>query len=444
MTQPKIISSKNHEVKAKHFPKNVKSILETLQDKGFEAYAVGGCVRDILLGITPKDFDLATNAHPEEIKALFRNCRLIGRRFRLAHIHFGREIIEVATFRGHAEDNEGSRIEHPETGMIVHDNQYGTLEDDVWRRDFTANALYYNLKDGSLIDYTGALEDLKAKKLVLIGETSKRFVEDPVRMLRAIRLSTKLGLTLSEEVKTQIRTSSHLLSHVAIARLFEELLKLFVTGHARTTYEELTDAGLLTFLIPQTEQLAEEQPLFQDLINLALDNTDLRIRDDKPINPAFLLAVFLWQPYQQRLQEQLAEGVPFFDAKQTAFDLMYREQAHTASIPRRFLEMIRQMWDLQGRLERPHPRHVAKLLENKRFRAAYDFMLLRAKSTDPKLQKTVDWWTQLQEVSPEKQKAMINELKPANGAKNKGKRPPKKRKPRQTTQKSQANYPASR
>ena len=429
MTQPVIISPENHIVRPKHLPNNVKSILETLQQEGFEAYAVGGCVRDVLLGIAPKDFDLVTNAHPEQIRKLFGNCRLIGRRFRLAHIYFGRDIVEVATFRGQSEESDGARREHPETGMIVHDNEYGTIEDDIWRRDFTVNALYYNLQDGSLIDYCGAMADLQAKRLELIGEPSKRFIEDPVRMLRAIRLATKLGLTLSDEVQQRINRSAHLLANVSVARLYEEVLKLFITGHAHTTYQTLQAYDLLTYLLPQTEQLAQEHPRFQALVDQALINTDRRIQDDKSINPAFLLAVFLWQPYLQRLQDSLAYGTPYFEAKQLAFDLMYKEQALTVSIPRRFQEMIRQMWDLQGRLEKPHPRHVQKILENRRFRAAYDFLVLRSTSTDPNLQKIAAWWTKLQEVPADEQAAMIKELKVNNGGK--GKKSPRKRKLRQ-------------
>jgi poly(A) polymerase len=385
-------------------------VLYRLREAGYAAYLVGGCVRDMLLGREPKDFDVSTDAHPEQIKSLFRNCRLIGRRFHLAHVHFGREIIEVATFRALASEDDSEENRLVEDGRIIRDNVYGTIEEDAWRRDFTVNALYYNIDDFSVVDYVGGVEDLRAGVLRLIGSPETRYREDPVRMLRAVRFAVKLGFRLHPQTEAPLRSLASLLADISPARLYEEVLKLFLGGYAEQTLEALRHHDLFQYLFPGTERsisaAREGYPLA--MVMRAAANTDVRIAEDKPVTPAFLYAAFLWVPMRTRALELQQQGQPELPALQQAAREVMQEQSQHAILPKRFSLPMREIWQMQPRLQRNSGKKVLRLLEHPRFRAAYDFLLLRRDAGED-LEELCAWWTRLQEVDPQEQQAMCEQ-----------------------------------
>lgn len=382
-------------------------VLYRLKEAGFDAYIVGGSVRDLLLGFTPKDFDIATDARPEQVKQLFRNCLLIGRRFRLAHIRFGREIIEVATFRGEQKKKFSKHHRVAEHGMVLRDNIYGTLEEDARRRDFTVNALYYNITDFSLIDYCDGLADIKHKTLRLIGDPQQRYREDPVRLLRTIRFAGKLGFAIAPETAAPIIELAALLKHVPAARLYEEVLKLFHSGNAATIISLLRQYGLFTILFPQIA--SHLTPSAETLLELACESTDKRIRAGKPVSPAFLFACLLWQPLKDRINQLLADELPATLAQDKATHEIIAQQTKQLTIPRRFALMTREIWHFQQRLERRQAKYVWRILAHPRFRAAYDFLVLRATAGEP-VQEQADWWTQLQAVDAATRQQMVEKL----------------------------------
>jgi len=394
--KPQIIPRSEHGVSRSEISENALKVLYRLKNSGYQAYLVGGGVRDILLGLKPKDFDVATDAHPEQVRELFRNCRLIGRRFRLAHVHFGREIIEVSTFRAShtdAIDGEG----HEEDGRIIRDNVYGKLDDDVWRRDFTVNALYYNIEDFSIVDYVGGLEDIKNRQLRLIGIPEDRYQEDPVRMLRAIRFAIKLGFSIHPVSEQPIRKLAPLLERIPEARLFEEFLKLFMSGQSEKTYQQLREYGLFAMLFPQTEKFLNRGDEFiHKLLLSAFRNTDTRLAEDKPVTPAFLLAALLWVPVRDLANDHEGNGLSEMDAIHLASDAVISHQISSTSMPRRFTHMARDMWALQVRLKNIRGKRPLKLLAHQRFRAAYDFLLLRVEAGED-VQELASWWTTFQE-----------------------------------------------
>ncbi|MEE4245949.1 MAG: polynucleotide adenylyltransferase PcnB [Kangiellaceae bacterium] len=399
----------DHSVSRKEISVNALKVLNRLHRADYEAYLVGGGVRDILLGLHPKDFDIATDATPEQIKRLFRNCRIIGRRFKLAHILFGHEIIEVATFR--AQHQEGSKhgAAHA-SGMLVRDNVYGSLEEDAKRRDFTINALYYSSDNYTVQDFTGGLADLAKRQLRLIGDPITRYQEDPVRMLRAVRLAAKLDLTIEAATAKPIKDNVDLLNNVSSARLWDESHKLLLAGKAHKTYQWLNDYGLFSALFPATAKSLDDrqsQP-FEEFILAALDSTDQRVAQNKPVTPAFLYSVFLWQPLLKRLEQLLAQNMSRNDAYHKAMGQVLTEQCSTIAIPKRFSLVIRDIWSLQPRLEYRTPKSF-KLLEHPKFRAAYDFLVLRAKS-DTDLVSIAEWWTDYQEASVDTQRKMVQTL----------------------------------
>ncbi|HHJ12992.1 MAG TPA: polynucleotide adenylyltransferase PcnB [Gammaproteobacteria bacterium] len=374
-------------------------VLYGLKEAGFQSYLVGGGVRDLLLGRQPKDFDVGTDATPEQVRALFRSCRLIGRRFRLAHVRFGREIIEVATFRaGHGGDDNGRQTED---GRILADNVFGTLEDDAWRRDFTVNALYYDIRDFSVVDYVGGLPDLEQGTLRLIGDPEQRYREDPVRMLRAARFAAKLGFRIHPDTEAPIARLAPMLDDIPPARLFEEVLKLFLGGHAVASFEHLRRHGLFGRLFPLTEAaLAREEEGFPITFVLrALENTDSRLAEDKPVTPAFLYAALLWEPVRLRARELEAGGASPLEAMQIAGNQITAEQVQATSLPKRFSFPMREIWLLQQRFERRRGKAPYRLLEHPRFRAAYDFLLLRAEVGEA-AQELAEWWTDFQQLNP--------------------------------------------
>jgi len=372
-------------------------VLYRLHKAGYQAHLVGGGVRDLLLGNKPKDFDIATDAHPDEVKSLFTNCRLIGRRFRLAHVHFGREIIEVATFR--SVGNEEGDLEHSDVGMILRDNSYGGIVEDAIRRDFTVNALYYNIADFSVIDYGGGIADLKSRMLRMLGDPETRYREDPVRILRAIRLAVKLGFSIESETERPIRALVPLLADVPPARVFEEFLKLFMTGTAVDVFEKLRQYGIFSLLFTDTEEalIYEGHDFPLRMVMLGLKNTDLRIAEGKPVTPAFLLAVLLWEPIRHFSQELIHKGTAAYPAMQEAASLVLSRQIQRLSIPKRYSVQMREIWALQSRFHNTRGKRPARLFAHPRFRAAYDFLLLRAEAGEEQ-QEIADWWTDYQKT----------------------------------------------
>jgi len=473
----RIIPRAEHSISRSAISPNALRVLYRLREAGYEAFLVGGCVRDLLLGISPKDFDIATSALPEEVKRTFRNCRLIGRRFRLAHVFFGREIIEVATFRATSiaddppveadiaeeeddeldddllddEDDEeeadestvlaeagphqtgfhgGSplpmrdRSRHAgagdeddedhvtdEHGRILRDNAYGNIDDDVWRRDFTANSLYYNIADFSIWDYTGGVEDIAARRLKLIGDPVTRYREDPVRMLRAARFQAKLGFDLDGQTGTAIAELKELLGSVPPARLFDETLKLFLTGHGARSLEVLRRHGLLAELLPTVAAYLDRHPdgAVAKLLVQGLVNTDQRVAQGKPVTPTFLFALLLYGPIAEIIEKQPQEKWHDIGTIVDAADRAARGAQGRITLPKRFSLGVREMFAAQPRLEQPRGRRALRMLEQPRFRAGFDLLLLRAEMglADTAI---AEWWTRVQEVSQSDRDRMADAL----------------------------------
>jgi poly(A) polymerase len=459
--EPRIIPRSEHSISRSHISPNALRVLYRLRDGGFQAFLVGGCVRDLLLGIEPKDFDVATDALPEQVKRLFRNCRLVGRRFRLAHVFFGREIIEVSTFRATSapsqgdepladadpEDGEAPELDDPEleaepptpeddvppprggrsdrelddddladrhvdaAGRILRDNVYGTIDEDVWRRDFTANALYYNIADFSIWDYVNGVRDVESRTLRLIGDPETRYREDPVRMLRAARFEAKLGFSIDPATARPIALLRELLASVPPARLFDETLKLFLTGHGARSFEVLRRRGLLAALLPTVDAYYNSHPgsVVEKLLLQGLKNTDERVVADKPVTPTFLFALLLYGPIAALIEAAPPSRWHELATILEACDRATREAQTHIAIPKRFSLGVREMFALQPRLEHPRGRRALRLLEHPRFRAAYDLLLLRAQyGLAP--EDMAKWWTRLQEVSPEERGRMADAL----------------------------------
>ena len=374
-------------------------------------------MRDLLLGREPKDFDVVTNADPEQIRKVFRNCRLIGRRFRLAHVHFGREVIEVATFRGVGEEQNDKQMLNKE-GRLLRDNVYGAIEEDVWRRDFTVNALYYNIKDFSVVDFVGGMADHKAASLRLIGDPDTRFREDPVRMLRAVRFAVKLGFKLHPDCEKSMHKAAELLFSIPSARLYDEALKLFLSGYALQTFEMLRHYGLFQVLFPATENcLSVEEDGFPRLLLIkALENSDNRIAEGKTVTAYFLFAAFLWEPVQMRAKEKMARGLVEFMAYQDAANELISMQVKSTALPRHITMAMREVWSLQPKFNARMGSKPSRLLTHPRFRAAYDFLLLRAETggADPEL---AQWWGKYQDANDNEQRKMTQP--PRNAQSNK-------------------------
>ncbi len=399
--RPRIIPREEHNISRRMISEGALNVLYKLKNGGYQAYLVGGSVRDLLLGREPKDFDVVTDARPEQIRELFQRSRLIGRRFRLAHVRHGREIIEVSTFRAphHIAAGEGHSVD----GRIIRDNVYGTMDEDVWRRDLTVNALFYNIADFSVVDYVGGMADIQSAHIRLIGEPVHRFTEDPVRLLRAVRFAAKLGFRIDAETEKVMPELAHLLKDIPAARLFEESLKLFLSGAAVQSFELLRRYALFAVLFPQTEAaLAVEEDGFpQTLLIHALENTDSRLAADKPVTPGFLIAALLWDAMHRLADNYVRSGMREVDALSLAGDVVISKQTSSTSMPRRFTQMAREIWQLQPRLKRHKGKQPQRLLQHPRFRAAYDFLLLRVQAGEP-LQELADWWTDVQKSMPER------------------------------------------
>ncbi len=428
-----VIPRAEHPVSREHISENALKVLYRLHNSGYQAYLVGGCIRDVMLGKEPKDFDVTTDATPEQIKGLFRNCRLIGRRFRLAHIVFGREIIEVATFRGHhqnVDDDQSKVSKQSDHGQLLRDNVFGTIEEDAQRRDFTVNAMYYNIADYSITDFAGGMEAIKQRKIELIGDPEVRYKEDPVRMLRAIRFATKLDMEISPETAQPIKHMASLLANIPPARLFEEVLKLFLSGQGLATYKLLIEYNLFESLFPQLAPLLT-QPQSREVkfVEQVLTNTDNRINTGQRVTPAFIFAAFMWYPLEERCQQHMAEGgLNHFDAFNLALNDVLHRQLQRIMIPKRFSIPIRDIWQLQNRLARRYGRRAYQMLEHPKFRAAYDFLLLRGTIEGGKLLELANWWTDFQQADEGQRKSMLDTLREQEGGPRRSRR--KRRKPK--------------
>ncbi len=491
---PRIIPRSEHSISRSAISPNALRVLYRLREGGFQAFLVGGCVRDLLLGLEPKDFDVATDALPEQVRKLFRNCRLVGRRFRLAHVFFGRETIEVATFRAASapsqaeepipdadpEEGEAPEIDEPleaelieavggpvsrsvdrplggpagapvggsldgladgstddseravdETGRILRDNIYGSIDEDVWRRDFTANALYYNIADFSLWDYVGGAEDIASRTLRLIGDPETRYREDPVRMLRAVRFEAKLGFQLDPGTAAPLARLGELLAGVPSARLFDETLKLFLYGHGARSFEILRRRGLLAALLPTVDAYLSAHPgsLVAKLLEKGLANTDARVIEGKAVTPTFLFALLLYGPIAEGIEAAPPQRWHELATILDACDRAVRAAQAEVAIPRRFALGVREMFALQPRLEHPRGRRALRVLEHPRFRAAFDLLLLRSEhGLVPRA--TADWWTRIQQVSPPERAEMADALAGSAERKEGARRGPRRRRRR--------------
>lgn len=424
---PRRIAAQEHGIDRNDVGANAVKVIKTLINAGFKAYLVGGGIRDLLLGMHPKDFDISTDARPEQVVQLFRKARIIGRRFKIAHVYFGREVIEVTTFRGHHPESED---EHPhavrsKTGQLLRDNIYGSEAEDAIRRDFTINSLYYDIEQNTVLDYTGGFEDIEKRIIRVIGDPGQRYREDPVRMLRAIRFAGKLGFTIESGSADPIVKLADLLNHIPAARLFDESLKLFLSGYGEQTFDLMQQYQLFEHLFPETAKLLTHKQ-YQRLITLALKNTDTRIAQKKGTTPAFFFAVVLWPPLLALFHKSREAGEPEMAAMHRAEQKVIAQQVNHTSIPRRFSIPMRDIWNLQFRLTRRGGQRAAKLSHHPRFRAAYDFLLLREQSGDPTTEQNPglgQWWTDYQEAGTAQRKKMVAAL----GDKRPGRR--RKRKP---------------
>ncbi|SBP88600.1 polynucleotide adenylyltransferase PcnB [Thiomonas delicata] len=405
------IGRAQHQIDASRLPNSALTVVRTLQQAGFEAYIVGGAVRDLLLGLKPKDFDVATNATPEQVKPLFRRAFLIGRRFRIVHVMFGREIIEVSTFRATLEAQTSPTVDGDErnthelagkhhavdaSGRVLRDNVWGPQDQDAARRDFTVNALYYDPTRDIVVDYHHGLRDLKARTLRMIGDPATRYREDPVRLLRVARFAAKLAFAIDPSTRAPIAEHAELLRNVPSARLFDETIKLLQTGHALASLDQLRRLGLHAGLLPLID-LALSQPQGEAFVMAALRDTDARIAEGKTASPSFLFACLLWPQVNSEWVALQAEGLPAIAALDQAADAVLSAQAERLAIQRRISVDMREIWSLQPRLARRTPRYVHSALEHPRFRAAFDFLLLRAQTgdADPEL---ASWWESFQEA----------------------------------------------
>ena len=377
--QLRVVERPDHCISRQYISPNALRVLYRLRDAGFIGCLVGGAVRDLLLGNRPKDFDVATNATPEEVKALFRNCRLIGRRFRLAHVHYGDEIIEVSTFRGISDDGSGDR--ELVDGRLTRDNVYGSIEEDAVRRDFTVNALYYAIEDFSVLDYVGGYADVQQRILGLCGVVDGRFREDAVRTLRGVRFAARLGFSIDAPVAAGIREFGPLLVDAPPARLFDEMLKLFLAGHALSGFREMERYGLFGVLFPESALAIQKDPRGRALIEAALASTDARIAMGKPVTPAFLFAALLWPAVELRTVALAERGKT--DPELEASHQIVSEQAQRIALPKRFALPMQEIWDLQPRFVTNQRKRVQRLLAHPRFRAAYDFLLLQSAAFCP-------------------------------------------------------------
>lgn len=437
-----IVKRDAHNISRRDISSAALKVLYKLGDAGYQAFLVGGGVRDLLLGGHPKDFDISTNATPEQVKAVFRNARIIGRRFKIVHVRFGREIIEVTTFRAHhdteplTDDQDRKSIKHLDSahaasGMILRDNVYGKIDEDAMRRDFSVNAIYYTTRGFALLDFVDGMADIDARLIRMIGNPEVRYREDPVRLLRAVRLASKLGFDIESGTQAPIKELAPLLASISSARLFDETVKLFTTGKALHTFNMLREYELADYLFkPALLALDEAKPVHARLLEKAMDNTDKRLAQGKSITPAFMYAALLWPALQQLLEQIHSKGGrPPMPVLQQAASQVIGEQVQFTAIPKRLTAMMREIWELQWRMAPRSAKQVESVYTHPKFRAAYDFLVLREEAGDD-TGNAGQWWTDFQACDSAGQRAMIDNLKPAPGT-NKRKRR-RRKKPQET------------
>ena len=401
----------DHSLSPEMIHRDARNVVNVLQQAGFEAYVVGGCVRDLLLGLNPKDFDVATSAKPHEVKSLFRRSRIIGRRFQIVHVQFSREIIEVTTFRSNeSQSTNKNQRQQTDSGMLTRDNVFGSIEEDASRRDLTVNALYYDPSDNSIHDFTNGLDDIDDKVIRIIGDPSTRFREDPVRLLRVARFAAKLNFNIEPNTAKPMMHRAGDLQQVSPPRLFHETLKLFMSGNGLATFELLLKYKLFEHIVPQLNpMLNDRQGSALKLVRQALTNTDKRIRSSQRVTPAFIYAALLW-PVVDKLAknyEKNGNSPPYALSKATG-DIIAIQVPVTA-IPKRFTIPMREIWDLQLHLKRRGGNRAKRLTEHSRFRAAYDFILLREQAGED-LDGLGDWWTQYQDANEDQRHSMAEEV----------------------------------
>ena len=408
--EPAVLGVSKHGIRREDISSGSRRTVETLQEHGYKAYVVGGAVRDLLAGIKPKDYDVATNATPEQVRHCFRRSRIIGRRFQIVHVMMGSETIEVTTFRGHHDEHSGNKAQTDSQGRVLRDNVFGSEKDDAARRDFTVNALYFDPSSETIIDYHHGVADLKQKTLRMIGDPKTRYREDPVRMLRAVRLAAKLSLTIDPEASQPIRELAELIENVPPSRLFDEMLKLLTSGYAVKCVTQLRAEGLHHGLLPLLDVILD-QPLGERFVMLALENTDQRVRDGKPTSPSFLFATLLWHEVLAKWEVIKAGGERPMPALFLAMDEVLDVQAEKLAITRRIAGDIKDIWSLQPRFEQRSGKRPYGVLEQPRFKAGYDFLLLRAESgeIDAELGQ---WWTDFMNGDGDARAAMLLPPKP--------------------------------
>ncbi|MXP56342.1 polynucleotide adenylyltransferase PcnB [Pantoea sp. Mhis] len=413
-----IIYKKKHKISHKDISENALKVLNRLHRAGYEAYLVGGSVRDLLLGKKPKDFDVTTNATPDQMRKLFRNCRLVGRRFRLAHVMFASEVIEVATFRGNPQqinEIDFHYLHRNYNGVLLRDNIFGNIEDDAQRRDLTINSLYYNISDFTIHDYVGGLKDLHNGIIRLIGDPETRYREDPVRMLRVVRFAAKLKMRIAIETAKPITKLVSLLNDMPPARLFEESLKLLQEGYGLSTYQLLRKYQLFQLLFPGLASLftEKEDSVIERMLIQVLKNTDIRINNAIHVNTAFLFAAMFWYPHLKSTEQIIAQStcLTYYDASSIAMKNILYEACRVLAIPKKITMLIRDIWQLQLRMPRRQGKRAWKLMEHPKFSAAYDLLALRANvENNSELHLLIHWWDEFQSSVPTHQKNMLNQL----------------------------------
>ncbi|PXX42574.1 polynucleotide adenylyltransferase PcnB [Undibacterium pigrum] len=421
--KPTVLSHKDHGIDPQLVSANAIRITQTLQENGFKAFVVGGAVRDLLTGVKPKDFDIATNATPEQVKRLFRRAFIIGRRFQIVHVMFGQDLLEVTTFRGSATDG-APKDEH---GRVLRDNTFGEQYEDAARRDFTVNAMYYDPASQVVLDYHGGMKDIKKKTLRIIGVPEARYREDPVRMLRVVRFAAKLNFTIDASTRAPIAVMAPLINNVPAARVFDETLKLLTSGHAMACLQQLRKEGLHHGLMPLLDVVLE-QPLGEKFVTLALANTDERVQQGKPVSPGFLFASLLWHQVVEKWEAYKAAGEFPIPALHLAADDVLNTQTDALAIQRKIGSDMRDIWAMQPRFEKRVGKTPYKVLEHPRLRAGYDFLLLRCASGEID-EEIGEWWTDFMEGDSAEREQLINS-KPKTAEAGPKKRKPRRRAPR--------------
>nr|WP_315482475.1 polynucleotide adenylyltransferase PcnB [uncultured Undibacterium sp.] len=430
--KPKALSAKEHGIDPELVSNNAIRVTQTLQDNGFKAFIVGGAVRDLLLGVKPKDFDVATDATPEQVKRLFRRAFIIGRRFQIVHVMFGQDLIEVTTFRGAAK-NEAPKDEH---GRVLRDNTFGEQHEDAIRRDFTINAMYYDPASQTVLDYHGGIADIRKKTLRIIGVPELRYREDPIRMLRVVRFAAKLKFTIDAETRAPIKVMAALINNVPSARVFDEMLKLLMSGHAMACLQQLRKEGLHHGLMPLLDVVLE-QPLGERFVTLALANTDERVQQGKTVSPGFLFASLLWHQVVEKWEAYKVSGELPIPALHLAADDVLNTQTDALALQRKIGTDMRDIWAMQPRFEKRIGKAPYKLLENNRLRAGYDFLLLRCASGEIDAELG-EWWTDFIN-GDEQDRVRLLSIKPK--AKTAESAPAKKRRPRRSPNRNASSKP---